>query len=693
MPHIRILIFVIVTAMIFSCSDKSVSGTTDETVVSSVRVFNPDLTPAVNAAVKVFSVGDTTQIPVYETTTDSKGQYKIEVDYGVYNISVKKDSLAAFQDSVIYHKTYSTLSNDTLDSVHVIYGLVVMEGMQDPRTSTVQILGSDMYSNVSSNGVFVINGVAPGKYTLRAVTTLADYTPTFEHLTITTAAQDTIRDTITMIYTGIPVIDKIHAVYDTVRGIVHLSWDTTDYAYLRDFLIYRDTMPVLTPSTAPLGTSYSCSYSDSLGSTICNNMSTVIYRVAVRSKNLAIGETMTDVEITSVKPCSVSLNKSLMVTLGVPCTLSANITGYAGSHVTYAWDIGNKGVFTNSLYPETTFVVKDTVTNDYQCVMKTFIDKALIYTDTAHLATNFTWAKQTAGFLDSIKTTGISTIVFDNKMYAFVLDSAGGKTALYQTPDGITWAKVTDSLPALYSVAMFYNKPVVYQNKICIADDSAYIRTSSDAVNWNRVSTNPVFDDVSDPGGTYLVGNYFVYSKYYPPVLFVDNTNIYCKAFLSINDIFQSTDLIAWDTTKNNSVINVIKNYVSNVINGDRFFISDYTELNGLFAVMGVSWFVGSGNNPWLYIRNPDGRTFMSKAPYPSDKATFISFYFNLEMYKNNILSSHKGSDTLWAITDTTWRYCGSLPSEVYNSAYSYSAFNNGLYLISTAGVYKAKTN
>jgi hypothetical protein len=664
MPHIRILIFVIVTAMIFSCSDKSVSGTTDETVVSSVRVFNPDLTPAVNAAVKVFSVGDTTQIPVYETTTDSKGQYKIEVDYGVYNISVKKDSLAAFQDSVIYHKTYSTLSNDTLDSVHVIYGLVVMEGMQDPRTSTVQILGSDMYSNVSSNGVFVINGVAPGKYTLRAVTTLADYTPTFEHLTITTAAKDTIRDTITMIYTGIPVIDKIHAVYDTVRGIVHLSWDTTDYAYLRDFLIYRDTMPVLTPSTIPVSTSYSCSYSDTLDSAIYNRQGGIVYRVAVRAQSFTIGETVADVEILPVAPYSVALSKSITATLGIACTLSAKVSGYAGSHVTYSWDIGNKGVFNNSLYPETTTVLKDTITNDYQCVMKAFMDSVLFYIDTTYLTTNFTWEKIANGFVDSALTEDMHTVVLGDKIIAFSV--IGNAKSVWQSSDGKTWTKNTDSLAIPYSPDTGFNKPVVFLDRICLVDDNGHLWTSSDGVAWNKDTT------------TFYAGNFFV-----------DGTKIGlmpgggyegCGVSMVNFNIKVSTDLIKWDSTSE-------YNMKSNMY--------DYAYVNGILAAMGYTFGWSNVTNRWFYLKK-DGVVSYSILPDSSYGSALDAFFYFLEVYKDLVLYSNVGSAKIWAYHSTGrggWQICAQMPPAVYSNSnpVSISTFNNELYMVSTAGVYKAK--
>jgi hypothetical protein len=588
---------------------------------------------------------------------------------------IKKDSLAAFQDSVIYHKTYSTLSNDTLDSVHVIHGLVVMEGMQDPRTSTVQILGSDMYSNVSSNGEFVINSVASGKYTLRAVTTLADYTPTFEHLTITTAAKDTIIDTITMIYTGIPVIDKIHAVYDTVRGIVHLSWDTTDYAYLRDFLIYRDTMPVLTPSTMPIGTSYSCSYSDTLDSAIYNRQAGVVYRVAVRAKSLAIGETVADVEILPVAPYSVALSKSITATLGIACTLSAKVSGYAGSHVTYSWDIGNKGVFNNSLYPETTTVLKDTITNDYQCVMKAFMDSVLFYIDTTHLTTNFTWEKIANGFVDSALTEDMHTVVLGDKIIAFSI--IGKAISVWQSSDGKTWTRNTDSLAIPYSPLTYYKKPVVYLDKICLVDDKGYLWTTIDAVSWSKDST------MLRNGNFLIDGAKSVLQPYRAP--FHEKMKASAKhegrsSNYVYEDMLVSSDLINWDSTSEYYL------YTN---------MYDYAYVNGVLAAMGYSFGWSNVSNRWFYLKK-DGVVSYSILPDSSYGSNLNAVFYFLEVYKDQILYSNVGSAKIWAYHSTGrvgWQICAQMPPAVYSNSnpVSISTFNNELYMVSTAGVYKAK--
>jgi hypothetical protein len=678
MSHFRpILCLALAAAMLFSCTTSKITGTTDETVISA-KVYNPDHSPAANATIKVFAVNDTTRIPAFQTNTDASGKYEVTVDNGMYNILAGKDALAAFQDSVVFRSTYTTLTNDTLSKPVELAGLVVMQPMDDPQTVTVQILGTNLYSNVSAGGSFTIGGLPPGRYALRSVTTLTEYTATYTWLTIGASAADTVRDTIGMIYTGIPAVKSIAATYDTLAGIVHLSWDTVDYPSLRDFVIYRDPANLLTPSTQPIGTSAVCRFDDHIADIAYGGSNAIAYRVAVRAKDLSIGKTFTDVEVTVVPPLVVNDTMRMStITLGTPFTLQANVSGYSGPRLSFAWDIGNRGVFVPSTSPETTIVLHDTLTPDYECAIKVLIDNKTFAVDTAKFATQFGWQKVAEPFADSAMTQEICTFVMGGKIFAFVhiIAVMPHQFSLWQSSDGQTWAKISDTLPASFSMST--TKPVVFLNKTCLVDDSGYVWTSADAVAWSKASTAPVCNTIELAGGATLPAP----GSVCPPALFVDGSRILLQPFPGTGSqtILSSSDLVTWDSTPGYQM---------------RSFVNDFTGQNGTLVVTGFDW---GTMNTWFALKNSSGLSY--SIPGTDSAASSSPYEYSLATYKGTALFTHRAlSQNIWALVtgpSPHWFACAQGPALApymyISSISSLAVLNNVLYLVSTAGIYKAQ--
>ncbi len=664
-------VFLLACVLLFSCTNKSVTGTTDETVVTSAHVYNPDHSPAANATVKVFAVSDTSRIPAYQTTTDNTGKYHLEVGNGVYNVLVGKDSLGAFQDSVIVQTSYSTLSNDTLGRPGVLCGVIVMQPMDNPATATVQILGTDKYSNVLENGSFVIGGIPAGEYSLRSVTTLPEYTPTFTNITMAPTIKDTLRDTIKLIYTGIPVVLNLKASYDTLSGIVTLRWDTLSYFNLRDFLIYRDQGQILTPSTTPIGTSPICTFTDTIGNSFPGSSALFTYRVAVRSKDFSIGQTYEEVQVTAVSPFSIYLRDTTPVYLGVPHTLSAFVFGSAGSAVVkYAWDIGGHGFFSASQGPETTFVLHDTViARNYMCILKTTVGTARTILDTVNLPVYLQWQKVAQGF-DSVNSLSYHAVSLPGKIVAFIDKSDMPnvyKTATWQSTDGQTWTRITDSLEIPFSP--YSGKPVNFLNRICLVDENGYLWTSIDGVGWSKDSVAPLCSTLETGAGfTPAVGNLCT------PALFVDGTTIVLQPFpgTGSTNILTSTDLINWDSTSGFQM---------------RSLVSDYANYNGTLAVVGFDW---NQLSSWAGIKT-SGRISYLACPDPSSSSS--PFEYNIIAYKNTFIYSNSAYGNLWALANEStpsWFQCSDPLTGAQNSDYSLVVFNKELYLISASGIYEA---
>jgi hypothetical protein len=680
MSYIRFAVVAAVLAVFFSCQKSPVSGTTDETVLNSARIYNLDRSPAVNATVKVFAAGDTSRIPVYQTATDTAGRYSIAVSRGVYNIMAGLDTLGSFQDSVFVESLYSTLRSDTLSHLAAVRGVLVMQPMHDPRTATVQVLGTDKYSNVLQDGSFVIAGLPHGSYSLRAATTLAEYTPTFAPLQIGAQLSD-MRDTITMIYTGIPAVASISATYDTVRGIVTISWDTVDYPLLRDFLVYRDVAPILSPSTVPFGSSLTCKYSDSIAGNFLGSQLDYVYRVAVRAKNLAVGQTFTDVQVSVIQPFTVYRIKDSAIVLGSPFMVQLGVGGKTNSSISYLWDIGNKGTFIPSQEPETTIVLHDTLAVDYQCAVKVLIDGKLFFEDTAHFLTQLGWQKLAPHFPDS--SSWMKMMVLGGKIIAFTrplsTPPGGARFAEWQSADAQTWTKIADSLVVPFSSleSPIVPQPAVFLNKICLVDQNGYLWTTPDAVTWSKASSAPLCGTVQSVGDS-ATWQHYMKGKLCVPALFVEGQRILCQPFPGTGSsaILSSSDLATWDSTTGYQM---------------QSFVCGYAEMNGTLAVAGFDWSTAFGN-AWFCTKNTSSRSCFGDPDSSMNSNYACDNIYSLVAFKNKFVYVSAGPNVK-VLNDAQsgfWYPCAAVPQEAASDVRSLVLFNGTLYLISPNGIFRA---
>lgn len=229
-------------------------GTVDETDTGiTAKLYNPDKTPAIGAKVKIFNVNDTTKSPVLEVISDQNGNYSVKgLDKGKYNVYAQKGELVAFQDSITVLDDTVLIESDTLETPTSLSGVIGLQPNHDPRTVTVQVLGTDIYSNVNEDGYFKLNRMAKGKYLLKLSTTLDNYTTTYENININANTVDTLPDTLWLIYTGIPVVEGLSAIYDTLNGVVKLSWNSTKYRDFQEYLVYRDYYDSIIMSSSPV---------------------------------------------------------------------------------------------------------------------------------------------------------------------------------------------------------------------------------------------------------------------------------------------------------------------------------------------------------------------------------------------------------------------------------------------------------
>jgi uncharacterized protein (TIGR02145 family) len=263
-----LIIFTVVIAYITCTSDSKISGTVDttDTGISKAIIYNPDLTPAVGAIVKLFQANDTSKVAVKQVITDKNGSYTFkDISSGHYNLYAEKGNLVAYQDSVTVLDDTVLINNDTLESARKITAIVGMQPNHNPMGVTVQILGSELYVNVNDDdGFFTFDKLAKGTYRLKLETNYEGYTTTYKTITISQATPDTLSDTLWMIYTGIPVVKGITSFYDTLEGLVKLKWNRTTYKDLQEYLIFRDPADGLVLSTVPILLTIDTQYVDTI---------------------------------------------------------------------------------------------------------------------------------------------------------------------------------------------------------------------------------------------------------------------------------------------------------------------------------------------------------------------------------------------------------------------------------------------
>jgi hypothetical protein len=309
---------VFLSLFFFVTCSRQVANTTDETVTGiKAMIQYEDGTPVNGATVKVFEVSDSTRTPASVSVTDATGKYIIDsLPKGTYNIWAQKDTLVSFQDSV-YISANSTIGEGTVLPEGSFTGIIGMQPSDDPRSAYVQILGSEKFSNiVNIDGSFTLNGLATGNYNLRIWTTKLNYTPTFFQVAARSGYHVTLKDTLWLIYTGIPVVTGLKATYDTLNGLVRLSWNKPAFRDLQDFVIYKDLftstgrtkLPFVILDTFFVDTVYKVFNTGPVYSQYFffdTNDCHLKYRVAARNNSDQEGETYKFVDIVAVSPTRV----------------------------------------------------------------------------------------------------------------------------------------------------------------------------------------------------------------------------------------------------------------------------------------------------------------------------------------------------------------------------------------------------
>lgn len=228
-----------------------------------IRFYPIDYQPAkANGAPKITQAEDL----AFSTRTDAKGHYHVDsLAKGEYNILAEDtDGQVAFRDSVFLVKGVVVQVSDTLRDPGSLRGTVALQPNHDPRTATVQVLGTNVFANVDSAGRFTLPGLAAGQYTLRTSTTVAQYTALYTPVIVRAGKDDSLPDRLQPTYTGIPVVSGLRVRLDTLAGLAVISWNKVRFRDFRSYVVLKSGENPIVPLATGIGVTNDTFWVDTL---------------------------------------------------------------------------------------------------------------------------------------------------------------------------------------------------------------------------------------------------------------------------------------------------------------------------------------------------------------------------------------------------------------------------------------------
>ncbi len=639
---------------------------------------------------------------VFETYTDENGRYSFSgIPPKYYNFLATKDSLASFLDSV-YLGDSLFLPSDTLEQTDTFTAQVIMQPNHNPRTVTVQVLGTTSYfTNVDDSGYFTIPDFPPGKYQLRLETTEPYYTPTFETMEIP-FDQDTIPR-FEMNYTGIPIIRGLEACYDPLSHVITVKWNKADYRFLDSYMVYRDTtgMPgkpsqhhAVISDTVLLDTvKYLCPETGS-------KKYDFRYRVTVLDSAGDEGEAFGYVEceaVLSLGTPELFHVEKMAFSPNKPFTINIQHSQTLGEIESYYLSIEGAD-FVRLSGPDTSITLQmpgDTIVESISLIAKVINFNGIQLTDTLYLQSRFEWSKIGDTPVDA---DGYHSVIFDGNLLLFTETSSPDKCLLWSSPDGVEWSKLSDSLPF---IAM-EKTPIVFNRQLMILQrdtlQNATIWVSDDGKDWtaHQLDSLPNKDYEADYETWTVINDRIILVNYYPPCL-KDNT---CTA----QSNWSSEDGFTWrrENMNGTTFIDVYDTPTKNFISA---------EYNGSLVV-GGAWrspylcypqWTAYGLRVWESLESkPQWISF----PESSEPKRADNYLPKIIEYKNRLFLTARipvkdsngiirTDGSMWVLRDDfTWYLCSGDSPVVFNDAnakanyHSLCVFQNRLFSISDSGVW-----
>lgn len=336
------LVWPIVLAVLASCildQKEARRGSVVENEVAGI-LFDQDGKPVEGATVKVLPVDYIPKGGLVKAAADSMavrsvktgpgGRYVLDsLPAGEYNILGELEGTYSYLDSIAYSETLDSLPSDTLRAPGSLTGHVLLEPNHDPRSVFIQVLGTNVFVNADKNGRFTMREMAGGEYSLRILSTLDGYPPAFPSIRIRSGVEDTLDTPISLAYTGIPVVRSLEAAYDTAMETATLRWPPAEYAFLREYLVFRSAKGALNLPSAPIARVRDTFYTDPVShlAGLGGHPVDLEYRVRVSNLSDSVGPAFAIVEVRAMP------RESIAFSLDFQTTKPAQLRGAKGDTV------------------------------------------------------------------------------------------------------------------------------------------------------------------------------------------------------------------------------------------------------------------------------------------------------------------------------------------------------------------------
>lgn len=405
---------------------------------AKVRFISVDYNPSGSA--KVLATIDS-------TTTDSDGNFGLDLDTGTYNMFAEDDTLLAYEDSITVGDDTITIT-DTVKAPGKITGISFMPGQDSANQARVTIYapGTDFYVKPDVGGAFSFDNVPEGTFRLIFDPTLDQYDLKIISISVT-SGETTDLDTVILYgtsITGMPVADAGNdttvSINDTIRlygtakdtlgQIVRMEWDIGNTG---TFVEVADTFAIA-PNTA---TTYKC-----------------VFRVVDNDSN---AETDTLVVSVIQDVPTANAGNDTTVSINDSCVLRGSGTDIYGSIVKYRFDFNGDGTFDDS--SETSGEVKfmgPSDTGSHNVILQvedddgnksndTMVVSVILDLPVVDAGNDTTIAYGTSAALNGTTTDSFGTIV----KYEWDFDGSGSQYGFVETSTGDT-SFVPDSAGWVY---------------------------------------------------------------------------------------------------------------------------------------------------------------------------------------------------------------------------------------------------
>jgi len=347
LPALLLTLFVVCT--------KNPSGP-DPSADLPVIYLRDGKTPAADATVSLFVTGSENTRPATELTTDANGRFRLDsIPEGKYDFWAERDSFVLFQGGVIVAAKYTTFHDDTLEPAASLSGIVALQYPQDLVSITIGLKGTDKsYTPSEETGRFTLTGLPGGTWPLLLSSSLPEYGTSVCTVSVASAADDTLADTLWLFTTDIPFVSGIRIRQDTLAGTVRLDWDRSPHINILDYAVYKSECGDVAFPSDPSFVTTDTFFTDSIiialnppaGSSVNDTADTSAstdslvtttgcfrYRVAIRTREQRCGPAAGYAEIDFADPASVAT--SIAITIPAKDSLQANNTATIGDTIVF----------------------------------------------------------------------------------------------------------------------------------------------------------------------------------------------------------------------------------------------------------------------------------------------------------------------------------------------------------------------